>query len=74
MTRPLRICLKSLAALVVIAIIVIVAGMWAVHSSWFENLVRTRIIEGAETATGGRIEIGAFRFDLAHARQPNWIT
>ena len=34
-----------------------------VQSPWFYNKVRDRIVAAAETATGGRVEIGRFRFD-----------
>jgi translocation and assembly module TamB len=38
------------------------------QSHWFYNRVRGRIVETVETATGGHVEIGAFRFDWRQLR------
>ena len=41
-------------------------SFWIVHTEWFSNFVRLRIIATLESSTGGKVEIGAFRFEPAH--------
>lgn len=48
------------AALPVAAVI---GGLLILRSAWFENRVREKLIEVAEDATGGRVEIGSFQYD-----------
>ena len=38
-------------------------GIWIAQSDWLREKIRTSIIEQAERATGGRVELGAFRLD-----------
>lgn len=40
------------------------AGFFWLNSASFENLVRRRLVARLETATGGRVEIGAFHWHL----------
>jgi len=51
------------AALLALAALVIIGGVLVVQSSWFYEKVRQRIVTTVADATGGRVEIGAFRFD-----------
>ncbi|MGA2041492.1 MAG: translocation/assembly module TamB domain-containing protein [Bryobacteraceae bacterium] len=44
------------------------AGALVLRSAWFRGKVRTWVVSSIETATGGRAEIGAIRFDLATLR------
>ena len=49
----------------------ILAGVTAVivlQSDWFYNKVRLKLISAVETATGGRVEIGSFRFHWKQLR------
>ena len=39
------------------------AFLVVLQSSWFRNEVRKRIVTQVETATGGKVEIGAFDYD-----------
>ena len=39
------------------------AGVWVIRTPWFAGKVRERIIQEAEKATGGRVELDEFRFD-----------
>ncbi len=39
-----------------------IAGLLVLRSGWFRERVRERIIAEIETGTGGRVEIGSFRF------------
>ena len=43
-------------------------GVLVVRSSWFREQVRRRIVSEVETATGGRVEAGAFTFDWRRLR------
>ncbi|MBS1805724.1 MAG: translocation/assembly module TamB domain-containing protein [Acidobacteria bacterium] len=52
------------SGLTVLLIIILVCLYFWASSSSFENLVRKRIIARFETATGGRAEIGSFRWSL----------
>ena len=63
MSRPVKfagIGLLSLAGLVSMAL---VAALVLVQTNWFKNKVRERIVEVAEKASGGRVEIGSFRYN-----------
>ncbi len=55
----------SLAAVVLLAL---AAGVLVVRSSWFYEKVRARMIAAIETATGGRAELQAYRFDWKQLR------
>ena len=44
------------------------AGILVLQSGWFYNHVRERIVAEVERATGGRVELRAFRFDWTHLR------
>jgi translocation and assembly module TamB len=46
-----------------VLLLLVAAAVLVVQSQWFYNRVRTRLVETVETATGGRVEIGSFRFD-----------
>ncbi len=52
------------AAFVLLAILFVVT----LRSPWFYNKVRERIVSTVENATGGRVEIGSFRFDWKQLR------
>jgi translocation and assembly module TamB len=52
--------LGGAAALVLLAV---AGGLLVLRSDWFYNQVHERIVSTVETATGGRVELGAFRFD-----------
>lgn len=40
-----------------------VAAILVLRSDWFYQLMRQRLVDTVETATGGRAEIGSFQFD-----------
>ena len=52
------------AALVLLAAVVVMT----LRSPWFYEKVRERLVSTLETATGGRVEIGSFRFDWRRMR------
>ena len=47
---------------------VLVAAILVLESSWFNEKVRDRIASEVAAATGGRVEMGAFRFDWKRLR------
>jgi translocation and assembly module TamB len=64
MKRVIRIALWALATLAVLAVLVSIAGVLIVRSDRFHQYVQRRIVEEAERATGGRVELGGFSFDV----------
>src|SRR5208282_690375 len=50
----------SLSGLIALAV---VAAIFVAQSSWLREQVRERIVAEAETATGGKVEIGSFQFN-----------
>jgi translocation and assembly module TamB len=55
----------SVAAAVLLAA---VAGVFVLRSEWFRGKARAWLVSSIETATGGRAEMGAFRFDWTAMR------
>ena len=49
-------------------IVAVVSGILILRSDWFRGRVRDRIVSEVERATGGRAEIGSFRFDWKQMR------
>ena len=52
----------------VLAVLLLIVGgaAWYATTSSFENIVRNKLIATLETATGGRVELGYFRWRLLH--------
>jgi translocation and assembly module TamB len=50
------------------ALLAALAGMLVLRSGWFRGKARGWLVSSIETATGGRAEMGALRFDLATLR------
>ncbi len=59
---------KIAAALVALLALLVLLVVATLQSPWFYNKVRERIVSTVETATGGRVEIGAFAFDWKRLR------
>src|ERR1700677_1976873 len=57
-----RIKLPAIASISLVALS-LVAGLWIIRTSWFKNYVREKIILSVEDSTGGKVDVGAFRFD-----------
>lgn len=66
-TRRKRI-LTAAAILAGFLVAVVTIGIITVQSPWFYEKVRRAIVSTVETASGGRVEIGAFRFDWKRLR------
>ncbi len=56
--------MRGSATLLLLLVIAVVAGFWWVSSAGFEDAMRLRIIAALEDATGGRVEIAAFQWQL----------
>src|ERR1700685_3584303 len=63
MKRPLRILSISLGAVLLLLGIAAITAITIAQSDWLREKFRERIVAEAEGATGGRIEIGAFKLD-----------
>ena len=63
MKRFAKVALWSSGVALTALLIATLAGLAIVRTDWFRDKVRERIVREAGTATGGRVEIGAFRFD-----------
>jgi translocation and assembly module TamB len=63
MRRPFKIALWGLGGVAGLLLLLGIAALLILPSNWFREKVRTRIVYEVERATGGRVEIGAFRFD-----------
>src|SRR5215472_11662768 len=68
MTRGRKMAAIIGACLAGLAVIVLLGGALLVHTQWFRDTVRDKIISAAEEGTGGRTEIGSFDFDWSHLR------
>ena len=68
MTRVRRILLIVGGSIVGLALLLFVAVIIVVQTSWFRNYVRQKIVTSIEDATGGRTEVGSFSFHWLHLR------
>ncbi|HEY9141915.1 MAG TPA: hypothetical protein VIN93_13550, partial [Bryobacteraceae bacterium] len=55
----------SVAAVVLLSAL---AGVFVLRSEWFRGKVRAWLVSSIESATGGRAEVGAFRFHWSAVR------
>lgn len=63
MSRPVRISLIAVGSLLVLALIVVVGGIFVLRSNWFFQQVRERVVAELEKSTGGKAELKDFHFD-----------
>lgn len=63
MTRPVRISLIAAGSLAGLAVLATVSALLIARSDWLQERLRTTVVEQAEIATGGRVEIGKFRLN-----------
>ena len=66
--RRWRLTLIAIGSLAGLLLIAATAAFLALQSNWFLEKVRERIVSTSETATGGRVELGSFRFDWRRLR------
>ncbi|HLJ15485.1 MAG TPA: translocation/assembly module TamB domain-containing protein [Bryobacteraceae bacterium] len=63
MTRRTRILIRVAAAVLAFIAIAIISVVLVVRTGWFRNYVREKMISYVEDATGGKVDVQAFRFD-----------
>ncbi len=68
MTRGRRVLLSAAIGLAGLVLLLFVSAILVARSDWFAEQVRQRIVLEVEQATGGRAEIGEFRFDWKRLR------
>lgn len=66
MSRPAKILAITAASIGGLIVLVIVAALIVIQTSWFANFAKNKIISLAEDSTGGVVQIGSFEVDLAH--------
>jgi translocation and assembly module TamB len=66
--RGWKLALIAAGSLAGLLLMVATGAFFALRSNWFLEKVRERIVNAAETATGGRVELGSFSFDLRRLR------
>ena len=62
--RKRRVWLRVLIGVVVLILLVVGAITWYLSTPQFENLVREKLIATLEKATGGSVELSAFRWSV----------
>ncbi len=67
MTRK-RIAWITAASAVGLFAMLAIGSVFVVRSAWFRGQVRRRIVSAVETATGGRVEAGAFTYEWRRGR------
>jgi len=67
-SRSVRILRNIGIGLAGFIVLLVVAVLVVVHTDWFRNFVRQEIVTQTQDATGGRVEVGSFDFDVSHLR------
>jgi len=68
MSRARKIALIVAGSLGTLLVVLAIAAVIAVQTPWFRNFVREKLISAVEDATGGKVEVQSFDFDLRHLR------
>jgi translocation and assembly module TamB len=63
MSRRAKLLWWGVAGIAAVCLVAVIVGIFVARSLWFHEKVRDRIVTEVERATGGRVEIGSFRFD-----------
>ena len=63
MSRRSKWALRVGGSLLGLIVLAVAAAVFLAQSSWLREQVRERIVAEAQTATGGKVEIGSFEFD-----------
>ncbi|HYL74039.1 MAG TPA: translocation/assembly module TamB domain-containing protein [Bryobacteraceae bacterium] len=63
MSRRKKTVLYTLLGVIGLALATFFVALFLVQTDWFKNKVRAKIIDAAETASGGRVEIGSFNYN-----------
>jgi translocation and assembly module TamB len=57
---------RVMLGLLIVLLLVVGGAVWYANTPGFENRVRLKLISLLEDSTGGRVELGAFRWRLSH--------
>ena len=68
MTRPVKILRNIAIATVALILILGIAAVLLVQTTWFRNYVKQTIITSVEDSTGGKVEVASLQFDWTHLR------
>ena len=68
MRRPVKRLLWVVGSLLGLFLLLSIAALLILPSNWFREKVRARIVYEIELASGGRVEIGAFKFDWSNLK------
>ena len=63
MSRRRKVFLYTVAAIAALALLTVSSVLLILPGDWFREKVRLRMVSEVERATGGRAEVGSFRFD-----------
>ncbi len=64
--RPHHLVLRTVLGIAVLLALLVAGLSWYASTPQFANKVRTKLIQVLGDATGGRVELGAFRWRLLH--------
>ena len=75
MTKWKVIAIRAAVAVAVLLVVLVVATLIVIQTSWFSNFARTKIIAAVEDSIGGRAEIGSLRVTVSplHLRITNFV-
>jgi translocation and assembly module TamB len=68
MSRGGRIATMIGLSILGLIVLLVIAALIVVQTSWFRNFVREKIIAVTEESTGGKVDIASFNFDWTHLR------
>src|SRR3954467_14327455 len=63
MSKPVLMSLIAAGSIVLLLCIVVVTGLIVAQSDWLREKIRLAVVEQAEKATGGRVELRKFQLD-----------
>ncbi|MCU1325719.1 MAG: hypothetical protein JWN34_1089, partial [Bryobacterales bacterium] len=65
MTRRNRVLSLTAAGVGGVVLLLVAGTLLVVQTDWFRQFVREKIITATSEATGGRVEVGSFQFDVS---------
>ncbi|MBV8897700.1 MAG: translocation/assembly module TamB domain-containing protein [Acidobacteriaceae bacterium] len=63
MTRRKKILIGVAAGIPALFLILLLASLLVMQTSWFQNYVKEKIVTSIQDSTGGTVDIGSFQFD-----------
>src|SRR5690242_11536773 len=68
MTRGKKIAAIVAGSIAGLILLIVIAAVVTVQTSWFRNFVREKIVAAVEESTGGKVDVESFSFDWTHLR------